>query len=120
MHRSSLKDSHLSAAARRFMTELIDAQNATNPEAKTEIVALDPDLAPMTKDMSFFETGKMNVMIDVSEDAGPANFLGTASHSEFAGCYHKILATDGAFYRDLLFPDISGRIKDYNFDQAFF
>lgn len=111
--------SKLSPDLRRRLRAGLDQLRAEGAADHSQIVALDSELADLTKDMFLEKNEILNIPLGAPSKLYAENVLNTASHGEFAACHQSIVSGGEALLRDLVFPDISGRIKDYSLDQAF-
>jgi hypothetical protein len=111
----------LPPAVRKRVSGLLDSLGAPDAEeAKDHVVATNPELAPLTKNMLLEKRKTLNItfgegtkrLVDL-----PVNF---ASGGEFADCHDKILAGGDAFFRDILFPELSGKVAGYKLEQVLF
>jgi hypothetical protein len=108
----------------RVRNEFGDLTSRDTDAASKHVVALDPELDPLTQHVLLekrktlvilFGEGKQLARLlwhlDPDEDFGVRD-------EAIAACYERIRGAREAFYRDLLFPDISGYVESYKFDRV--
>jgi hypothetical protein len=111
----------------RVRNEFGDLTSRDTDAARKHVVALDPELDPLTQLVLLEKRKTLVILIGEGKQLAtrllwhldPDEDFGVRDEA-IAACYEQIRGAREAFYRDLLFPDISGYVESYKFDRVMF